>query len=153
MRVLTQSNGLVNRGEGIKEGGRRGRGRTGQEWDGEGKAMCLGSTGILSTGTQHLLQVLVQAPGTQLSTQQTSLQPAVRKTDNSQTSKTPFAGMKTGEGTAKCWRLGVAVSATGFCNSTALHILNWITVLQEAGLCIIKYLAILVASPAINRNQ
>jgi len=62
MRVLTQGNGTVNRGgEGIKEGGRRGRGQAGLGRNGMGKGrLCdLGPRGFFQPVlTEHLLQDL-----------------------------------------------------------------------------------------------
>ena len=62
MRVLTQGNGMINRGrEGIKAGGRRGRGQAGLGRNGTGKGrLCdLGPRGFFQLVlTEHLLQDL-----------------------------------------------------------------------------------------------
>ena len=62
MRVLTQGNGMVNRGgEGLKERGRRGRGQAGLGRNGTGKGrLCdLGPRGFFQLVlTEHLLQDL-----------------------------------------------------------------------------------------------
>lgn len=131
MRVLTQSNGLVNRGgEGIKGGGRRGR-RPGPERNGTGRGrLC--ALGHGDSFNRYLLSIYTWSSG--LGTRYTAVN-TTRAAYNLLCARQTIAKLarhhllvKTGEGTARCWRLGVAVSATGFCNSTALHILNWITV-------------------------
>lgn len=61
--------------------------------------------------------------------------------------------MKTGEGTASAGDWGLLCTSQVLQPHRSPHFELGNYVLQEAGLCIIKYLAVLVASPAINRNQ
>lgn len=83
MRVLPQGNGIVNRGrEELEEVGRRGRGQAalGRNGTGKGRLCDLGPRGFFQPVlTEHLLQVLFQAPDMQLPTRQSGLPPAVQK--------------------------------------------------------------------------